>query len=93
MKEFQVKACSILTIFITLPRIFGSKSFILINQLRELGSQNNKIWLSNPDADFETDDTDGDTDIGDIDNGDKVEVDNGQFCQQKVTPWMMDEND
>ena len=49
--------------------------------------------MSNPDADFETDDTDGDTDIGDLDNGDEVEVDNSQFCQQKVTPWMMDEND
>ena len=94
LKEFQVKMCSILTIFNTLPRIFGSKSFLLINQLRELESPNNKISLSNPDADFETDDTDGDTDIGDIDgNGDEVDVDNGQFCQQKVTPWMMDEND
>ena len=34
--------------------------------------------------------------VGDNDNGDGVEEvteDNGQFCQQKVTPWMMDEND
>ena len=86
---------SILTIFNALLGIFDSKSFFLINQLRELESPNNKILLNNPDADFETD-NEGDTDIGDNDNGDGVEEvteDNGQFCQQKVTPWMMDEND
>ena len=92
LKEFQVKKCALITIFNTLPRIFGSKSFLLINQLKELESPNNKISLDNPETDFETDD---ETESGEtIDNGDEVEeVDNGQFCQQKVTPWMMDEND
>ena len=95
LKEFRVRMRSILTIFNALLGIFDSKSFFLINQLRELESPNNKILLNNPDADFETD-NEGDTDIGDNDNGDGVEEvteDNGQFCQQKVTPWMMDEND
>ena len=92
LKEFQVKKCALITIFNTLPRIFGSKSFLLINQLRELESPNNKIWLTNPDVDFDTDDEMESDEI--TDNGDEVEeVDNGQFCQQKVTPWMMDEND
>jgi len=91
LKEFQVKNCALVTIFNTLPRIFGSKSFLLINQLRELESINCKISFKNPDTDF--DDDEADKDVA-TENDEEVEnVDNGKFCQQKVTPWMMDEND
>ena len=91
LKEFQVKNCALVTIFNTIPRIFGSKSWLQLDHLGELESIS-KIQFINPDTDiFEHTQTDNDEIESEVD--DENVGDNGQFCQQKVTPWMMDESD